>query len=82
MEECDMVIKTRKEARHFKTMNRQKRKIERLCHKNSSGRSGHSNTLQGGHTVKLSSGRDGHSNIIQGNHTVKSDTQGEHHLSS
>ena len=36
MEECDMFIKTRKEARHFKTMNRQKRKNERLCHKNSS----------------------------------------------
>ena len=77
MEECDMFIKTRKEARHFKTMDRQKRKNERLCHRNSSSRCGHSNTLQGDHPVKLSSDRGGCSNIIQGNHTVKpsSDTQ-------
>ena len=77
MEEYVMFIKTRKEARHFKTMNRQKRKIERLCHHNSSSRGGCSNTIQSDHTVKLSSDRGGHSNITQGNHTVKSDTQGQ-----
>ena len=52
MEEFNMFIKTRKEARHFKTMNRQKRKIERLSHKNSFSRGGCSNTIQGNHTVK------------------------------
>ena len=55
MEECSEFIKIRKEARHFKTLNRQKRKIERLCHKNTSGRNGHSNIIQCDHTVKPSS---------------------------
>ena len=36
MEECSEFTKIGKEARHFKTLNRQKRKIERLCHKNTS----------------------------------------------
>ena len=57
MEECEMFIKTRKEARHFKTMNRQKRKFESLCQKNSSKKGGCSNTIQSGNRVKLVPGR-------------------------
>ena len=33
MKECELFIKNRREARHFKTMSRQKRKLEALCHK-------------------------------------------------
>ena len=33
MEECELFIKNRREARHFKTMSRQKRKLEVLCQK-------------------------------------------------
>ena len=47
MEECELLIKNRREARHFKTMSRQKRKLEVLCEKNSSNRGGCSNTIHG-----------------------------------
>ena len=43
MEECKEFINIRKEARHFMTMERQKQKIDRLCHKNSIGKGGQSN---------------------------------------
>ena len=46
---CEEFIETRREARHYKTMVRQKQKLERLCHKNSSKRGGCSN-LHGDHT--------------------------------
>ena len=51
MEECNNFIKTRREARHFKTIERQKRTIERLCHKNSLGKGDHSDIQHGNHTV-------------------------------
>ena len=44
MEECESFIKTRKEARHHKTLERQVSKFERLCHKNIGG---HSNVQHG-----------------------------------
>ena len=39
MRECESFIKTRREARHQKTLKRQLSKFERLCHKNTGGRS-------------------------------------------
>ena len=50
MEECQVFINIRKEARYFKNMERQKKKIDRLCHKNSIGKGGHSN-MHGDHTT-------------------------------
>ena len=35
--ECESFIKTRREARHLKTLRRQTSKFERLCHKNTGG---------------------------------------------
>ena len=49
LKNCKEFIEARREARHYKTMIRQKQKLERLCHKNSSKRGGHSN-LHGNHT--------------------------------
>ena len=46
---CKEFIEARKEARHYKTMIRQKQKLERLCHRNSSERGGCSN-IHGDHT--------------------------------
>ena len=57
MEECELFIKTRREARHFKTMSRQKRKFESLCQKISSKKGGHSNNIHSGNTVNLIPGR-------------------------
>ena len=51
MEECNNFIKTRGNAKNFKTMERQKQKIETLHHKNSIGKGGHSNIQHGDHTV-------------------------------
>ena len=34
MEECTQFIKKKRESRHFKTLERQKSKFERLCQKN------------------------------------------------
>ena len=47
MKECELFIRNRREARHFKTMSRQKRKLEVLCQKSSYNRGGHSNTIHG-----------------------------------
>ena len=49
MEACQVFINIRKEARHFKTMERKKQKIDRLCHKNSIDKGGCSN-MHGNHT--------------------------------
>ena len=46
---CQDFIENRKEARHYKTMIRQKQKLERLCHRNSDEGGGCSNT-PGDHT--------------------------------
>ena len=70
MEKCSVFINIRQETRHFKTMNRQKRRIERLCHKNSNGRGGHSNITQGNHTVKSSSSSESTDTIVQPNNWV------------
>ena len=51
LKECQNFINTKREARHSKTMDRQKQKLEQLCHRNSSERGGHSNT-HGNHTCK------------------------------
>ena len=48
MKECERFIKERREARHFKTMARQKRKLEALCHKSTSDRGGCSNIIHSG----------------------------------
>ena len=48
MEECSNFINERREARHWKTMAQQKRKIESLCHKSFVDRGGCSDTLHGG----------------------------------
>ena len=44
LKECQEFINIRKEARHSRTMQGQKQKIDQLCHKNSIDRGGHSNT--------------------------------------
>ena len=43
MKECEIFIEKRREARHYKTMSRQKMKLEALCQKSSSDRGGCSN---------------------------------------
>ena len=48
MKECESFIEKRKEARHQKTLCRQKRKIEALCQKSSFERGGHSNNIHSG----------------------------------
>ena len=45
MKECESFIEKRKEARHQKTLSRQKRKFEALCQKSSFERGGHSNNI-------------------------------------
>ena len=52
MEECEIFINISKEARHFRTMERQKKKMDRLCHKNSFGKGGHSN-MHCNHTTTI-----------------------------
>ena len=47
--ECEEFIKIKREARHLKTLNRQRNKLERLCHKNRNTESGHSNIQNGNH---------------------------------
>ena len=47
MEECKNFIKIKRESRHYKTLERQKNKLEGLCHKNSSAESGHLNIQHG-----------------------------------
>ena len=49
LKECQKFINTRREAMHSKTMDRQIKKLDRLCHRNSSKRGGPSNTC-GDHT--------------------------------
>ena len=40
MKECEIFIEKRREARHYKTMSRQKMKLEGLCQKSNSNRGG------------------------------------------
>ena len=52
LKNCEDFIEARREARHYKTMERQKKKLERLCQRNSRNsteRGGHSNQ-HGDHT--------------------------------
>ena len=49
MEECTRCIKEKKESRHFKTLERQKSKFERLCQKNGKREGGCSNVQHGEH---------------------------------
>ena len=49
LKNCEDFIEARREARHYKTMDRQKKKLERLCQKNSTERGGCSNQ-HGNHT--------------------------------
>ena len=48
MEECSNFINERREARHWKTMAQQKRKLESLWHKSCIDIGDHSNTLYSG----------------------------------
>ena len=50
MEECREFIKIKREARHLNTLDRQKNKLERLCQKNRSAESDHSNIQHGDHS--------------------------------
>ena len=49
MEECTRFIKEKKESRHFKTLERQKSKFERLYQKNRNREGGHSKVQHGDH---------------------------------
>ena len=51
LKECQEFINTRREARHSKTIDRQKQKLNRLFHRNSSNKGGHSN-IHGNHAFK------------------------------
>ena len=62
MEECEDFIKIRREARHLKTSNRQRNKIERLCHKNRNTKSGHSNIQNGDHDETVNNNTNGKKN--------------------
>ena len=53
MEECRQFIKIKREARHFNTLDRQRNKLERLCHKNRDAKSGCSNFQHGDHNNKV-----------------------------
>ena len=66
---CEDFKETRKEARHYKTMIRQKQKLERLCLKNSFKRVGCSN-LHGDHTCTNT----GNSSISPINNTCNTNT--------
>ena len=46
MRECESFIKTRREARHQKTLKRKMSKFERLCHRNTGGRSNNQDGTQ------------------------------------
>ena len=49
-QECEKFIEERREARHYKTMSRKKKKLEALCQKSKSNfeRGGHSNNMHSG----------------------------------
>ena len=49
MEECTRFIKEKRESRHFKTLERQKSKCDRLCQKSRKREGGHSNIQDGNH---------------------------------
>ena len=53
MEECRQFIKIKREARHHNTLDRQRNKLERLCHKNRDAKSGRSNFQHGNHSNKV-----------------------------
>ena len=48
MKECENFIEKRRETRHYKTMSRQKMKLEALCQKSNFGRGGCSNNIHSG----------------------------------
>ena len=48
MTECEIFIEKRREARHYKTMSRQKKKLVALCQKSNSDRGGHSKNIHRG----------------------------------
>ena len=50
MEECREFIKIKREARHLNTLESQRNKLEKLCHKNRSAKSGCSNVQHGNHS--------------------------------
>ena len=52
MEECREFIKIKREARHLNTLDRQRNKLERLCQKNRSAKSGHSIIQHGNHNTQ------------------------------
>ena len=72
MKECELFIKKRRVARHFKTMSRQKRKLEALCHKSSSNRGGCSNTI---HSSKGDCSYPNNNNNIQSGTQSKTNTK-------
>ena len=55
MEECRNFIKIKRESRHYKTLERQRNKLERLCQRNRSAKNGHSNIQHGNHNNTVNS---------------------------
>ena len=53
MEECRQFIKTKREARHLNTLERERNKLERLCQKNKDAESGRSNIQHVDHNNKV-----------------------------
>ena len=70
MRECESFIKTRRDARHQKTLKRQMSKFERLCHRNTGG---HSNDQDGALHVWANTAK-GRNNSDQG--PIITSTQG------
>ena len=59
LEECRNFIKIKREARHYKTLERQRNKLERLCQRNRNAKSGCSNIQHGNqnNTVNINTGQ-------------------------
>ena len=72
MKEYEIFIEKRREARHFKTMSRQKRKLEAFCHKSSSDRGGHSNII---HSSRGDCSHQNNQNNIQSGTQIKINTK-------
>ena len=65
MRDCESFIKTRREARHQKTLKRQLSKFERLCHRNTDG---HSNDQDGTQHVWTNLGNERNKGLRSSNH--------------
>ena len=74
MEECTRFIKEKRESRHFKTLEGQKSKFQRLCQKNRNREGGHSNMQDGNHGHTCINNRSERETIQTGTETTGEST--------